>query len=257
MKKFFSVMLAIAMLFCVSFSVMATNVEFVPSITNKGAPEIVITIDDDGNLIGGIYDADGNLLSKEYEDCIVITSVSDADKSKDIPKKAKEILKDAYEELNEKGSKLSELCPELNDIVKEKFGDDYDADDLVVRDLFDVTSQCDNIDKYLNGGDNTFEITFKLPLSASEFVTAMVYVDGEWKVVPKVVNNGNGTVTVSFNEICPVAFLVPGDSIGETSVPATGDAFYSDVILWGSLMAVSLAGIVVVLVSLSRRRKKN
>ena len=70
----------------------------------------------------------------------------------------------------------------------------------------------------------------------------MVYVDGKWQPVVDTINNGDGTVTVKFDKICPVAFLVPGSGENMSTVsPTTSDA--SGIILWGSVMAVSLLAI--------------
>ena len=91
MKKIVSFMLVLITLFAFSVNVMATDVDFVPSITNKGAPQLVITRGSDGkNIAGYLYDNNGNLVSTEKDDCMVITSIFDLDKSKDIPKDAKD-----------------------------------------------------------------------------------------------------------------------------------------------------------------------
>ena len=39
-------------------------------------------------------------------------------------------------------------------------------------------------------------------------VAVFSYVDGEWIEAVSVTNNGDGTVTVVFEDICPVAFAV-------------------------------------------------
>lgn len=50
--------------------------------------------------------------------------------------------------------------------------------------------------------------TFDLGVSAEAEVAVFSYVDGEWIEAVSVTNNGDGTVTVVFEDICPVAFAV-------------------------------------------------
>lgn len=262
MKKIISMALVALMALTISFNAMA--VEFVPSVSNKGAPDIVTTPDENGDMIGQITDGDGNLISKEYTDCIIITPVKDADSSTEISDEARENLKEAFDKLNEPGANLSDLCPELKDIIKDALGNNASVDDLVIMDVFDISSNCENIDKYLNGGDNSMKVTFRLPLEGNQFVTAMVYVDGKWQTVPSVVNNGDGTVTVELNQLGAIAFLTyDGEAGGNgatgdgSTSPATGDTDFNQIILWGSVMGVSVIAIIGVLVVFTRRKKSS
>lgn len=264
MKKFISILLAMVTLLSFSFSVMAADSDFVPSITNKGAPEFAVTIDEDGKeVIGYLRQDDGTVIAIEYKDHVVITSVSDADSSDDIPEDAKKILKDVYEDLCKDDTKLSDLCPDLNDLVSSKLGDNKTADDLVIRDLFDITALCDDLKTKLPIDGIVVDFIFKVALDSDAFIAAMVYVDGTWKLVPTV-NNGDGTITCTFEDICPVAFLVPADSttdgvIIDTATDSnvtivTGKDNLTSILFYGGTMAVSL-GLIVVLCVVSRRKK--
>lgn len=265
MKKLASVLLVILTLFSFSLTVMAKDVEFVPSITNKGAPELVVTIDENGNeVIGYLRDANKKVIATEYSDHVVITSVSDAETSTEIPSEAKDLLIKVYDELSLPDTKLSDLCPELDELVKSELGNDKSADDLVIRDLFDITPLCDPLKTELPKDGNVVDFTFKVGIDANTFISAMVYVDGAWKLVPTV-NNGNGTVTCTFEDICPVAFLVPSnastpsdvviaDGAMDSNVIVTGIDNISSIILWGSVMAVSLA-LIITLCVVSRRKE--
>ena len=67
------------------------------------------------------------------------------------------------------------------------------------------------------------------------------------------INNGDGTVTCYFDSLGHVAFLVPSDA--PTDVPTTGDnSTENNIVLWVSVMAVSLCGLIVLAV-VARRRK--
>jgi hypothetical protein len=83
-------------------------------------------------------------------------------------------------------------------------------------------------------------------------VYVYTYNDADWNKVVKVTNNGDGTVTVVFEHLCPIAFCVPSDA----NVPPvqTGDAFASQMNVWLVLMAVSAAALVAMFVL--RRRAK-
>ena len=253
MKKLVSFVLVAVML--LSFSVSAMAAGFTPSVTNKGAPEIVFEIDSDGRrILGYIRDEDGNIVATCSEDCIVITSIAEAENSTKITEEEKKILQDAYNELNKTDTKLSELCPDLNDIAKDLIGNNATADNFVIRDFFDLSPQCDDLKNHLPKDGTTIDITFDCAIASGTDIVAMVYVDGKWKPVAKAVNNGNGTVTITFEEVCPVAIMVPADAQNDSYVPVTGVNTQSNALIWGSVMLVSLVSIVA-LVYISRRKK--
>ena len=251
MKKLISFIMVMAVMLVSSVSVMATEVDFVPSISNKGAPEIVVTYDENGKMVIGIlFDGRGGVVSTEYEECIVITSVNDVKNSTKIPEDAKKELLKVFEELNEDGAKLSEICPELDDIVKDELGDDWTADDLVVRDLFDITGLCEELKVELPKDGNTLELKFNLSLPKDAFITAMAYVDGKWQPIVETKNNGDGTITCVFEEICPVAFLTTGSGTA-TNTPSIDTNVNPDVVVTGDTVNRIILWSVVILMSLS------
>ncbi len=251
MKRLLATMLAIVMIFALALSTSAA--QFVPSITNKGAPELVVIDRVDGkDVVGFITGPDGTKLSTEYLECLIISSITEALQGKELPEGVKDELIKVYNEFKE-GAKISDICPALTEIVKEKWGEDKNVDDLVIKDLFDVTDYCDDIPEHLGNGA-VLDLTFDLGIGQGTFITAMVYVDGKWVPVKDCINNGDGTVTVKFTEICPVAFLVPGSGQNVDVVsPTTSDA--SGVILWSAVMILSLGAIVALVVY--RRRASN
>ncbi len=250
MKRLLAVVLSIILMLTITVSVSAA--QFVPSITNKGAPDLVVIDSIDGkDVVGFITDPDGNKISTEYIDCIIISSLTQALNDEELPEGVKEELLKVYGEFKN-GAKISELCPEIEDIVKEKWSKDKSADDLVIKDLFDITDKCDDLESKLKDGA-TLDLTFDLGIADGSFITAMVYVDGKWVPVVDCINNGDGTVTVKFDKICPVAFLVPGSGQNMDVVsPITADT--TSVILWGTVMVVALGCIIALIVF---RRKVN
>lgn len=242
MKRLLALTLAIVMMLTLTFSVSAA--QFAPSITNKGAPEFVIRENIDGkDIIGAIIGPDGKELCKENLDCFIVSSITDALSGKDLPEGVKEELIKVYNDFKN-GKKLSEVCPALREIVEEKWGADKNVDDLVIKDLFDITEDCDDVKENLKNGA-VLDLTFDLGIGSSTFITAMVYVDGKWVPVVDCINNGDGTVTVKFDQICPVAFLVPGSGQNIDVVsPTTSDA--SGIALWVGVMVIALGAIVAI-----------
>ena len=90
-----------------------------------------------------------------------------------------------------------------------------------------------------------------MDVPASAHVTVMAYVDGEWSAIKSVVNNGDGTVTCIFEDICPVAFVV--EETGNADGPLTGDAMGQNMWIWMAVMAACVAGITILL--LMKRKK--
>lgn len=257
MKKLLSVLLA-AVLVTVSLTVSVFAEGFAPSITVKPAPDVETTPDPDGKpVIGHVVDENGNILSTEYHDCIVITPVSEAKTSERIPADAAELLLDVYDEISAEGYKFSSMSEKLNGMVAADLGEGKDADDLVVRDLFDVTVLCEELETLLAVEGNVITIKFKVAVDKSTPVYVMTYTDGVWEPIVKTVNNGDGTLSCTFEHFCPVVFMVPADNAPDT--PPTGDTSVDNT-LWVTLM-IGASLLVIALVAANvhyyRRRKFN
>ena len=96
--------------------------------------------------------------------------------------------------------------------------------------------------------DADLVLTFDLDIEANKEVCVMTYKNSEWAPIKKVVNNGDGTVTCTFEHLCPVAI-----SVANTAVPSPGDGptQTGDVsVMWiyGGIATASLIGIVLLLV---------
>ena len=232
MKKFFSVLIALVICLSSAISVLAAGDEFVPSIPDKGAPDIVEIEDEDGNKhIAVIIDEDEEIVAYVNEGCLIITPVSEAEESKDIPEDAKKQLLDLYE-----GLKDGTIT-----IPYELVSSDIDPDKMVIRDLFDASWLCEDHPKLLAEEGNVIEIIFDLGVKASTNVVALVYNGGEWTPAVKTVNNNDGTVTVTLEHLGAITFSVLESSYDDPA--KLGDD--SNVILWGVLLAASAAGLVV------------
>lgn len=224
MRKFISLMVALLVCLSLACPAFAAGTTFVPSITYKDEPDIE-DVEMDNENVGG---------------CLVVSSISDAkNKSTDIYQEDRDLLLDVYDQLEDGSMKLP----------LEK--------DYVIRELVDVSfkkTTCVEGEhghkEWLAQDGNTISVTFDLGVARGTEVVVLVYIDGEWKPIESVVNNGDGTVTCVFEDICPVAFCVESD---KPDVPAqTGDTMGQNLILWVVLMVASLAAIVVLM---ARRRK--
>lgn len=243
MKKMISLLLVAVL--CIGLVCPVFADEFVPSITDKDAPDIVPVPDGEGkSCIGPLMNEDDEIIGYAYDDCLVITPISEANTSTRIPEDSKDILLDVY-------GKLSDGTMNL---PYEKFNDNLDPSTMVIRDLFDASWLCGKDSGFTDHPDhpsilavpgNTLTITFNIGVPKNATVYVMTYINGVWEPIESCTNNGDGTVTCVFEDICPIAF-----SIGSqyTNPPAqTGDN--SMIFLWITLLAVatlSLAALIVV-----------
>ena len=249
MKKIVTGFLTLVL--CLSVGCPVFAADFVESIGYKPAPEIV-PINDEEDIIGYIIDDEGTQISVEHGKCIVITPVSKADSSQEIPAKEKETLLKEYDEFATGKKKLSDVKG-LDEAAKKVMGEDKTADDFVIRDFFDASIICADKEKLEKEG-TTLDLTFNIGVAKNTPVVAMVFVDGEWKLVENAVNNGDGTITCTFEKLCPVAFLVPGETIqpGASTTPTTGDN--ANIVVWSAVAAISL-GLIIALVIIYRSKK--
>lgn len=237
MKKFICFITAVMLCISLASFAFAAEVEFVPSISYKGAPDIVEITDDEGNpAIGTIVDANGEITGYVPVDHLLITPLAEAETSTKIPADARDELLFVYDEM-EKGN------------MKLPYGKDVDASKMIVRDLYDVSWICNDGHKEMVAQPGiTVTLTFNIGIPANTDVVVMTYINNTWSEIVSVKNNGDGTITCVFEDFCPVAISVPVPGQGGSS--DTGDK--SNIMLWAVLLGVS-ATAVVVLVALRRR----
>lgn len=237
MKRVISLLIVLALSLSLAIPVLATD--FVPSITGKGAPDIALVVDENGNKVQGeIVDANGNVIDYLTEKCLVVTPISKAETSQEIPDAAEELLLSVYKQLKDGTMKLS----------VEKYNQGLTADDMVIRDLFDVSWLCEEHPEIVEPAGVYVRLTFNLGISKNTDIYCMSYKHGDWQVIPTV-NNGDGTVTCTFEDFCPVAFAVKSGT--DTPPSQTGDD--ANLGLWIGLMSVSVVALAAVIL-FSRRK---
>ena len=238
-------LLAVLML-CVSIAAPAYAAEdvFVPSITVKDSPEIVIFSDPHGRYVmGTIVDEEGNIIDYVQQDCLVITPVSKANTSDRIPEAARDMLISVYDKLVAGTMK----------IPYEKVSADLNSSNMVIRELIDISWLCEDHPAAVAAKEITVSLTFDLGVRADEDVVVMTYKNNEWNPIAEVVNNGDGTVTCVFDDFCPVSFSVSKDA--GTNYPQTGDSM--NITLWGTLLAVSFVAITAMFIFYRKSAKEN
>lgn len=228
MKKILCLIIALLVCAAVAAPAVAAENNFVPSISYKDGPEV--------------EEAEQN--GEDVTDCIVVTSIPEArEQSTDIYQEDRDLLIEVYEALSDGTMELP-------------LDHDY-----VIRDLVDVSyvvTDCVEADhghrEWLAQEDTTISVLFDLGIPQGVEVVVMTYIDGVWEPVESVVNNGDGTLTCVFEDICPVVFCV--EEGYDYKPPKTGDEFGRQLPLWIGLMAASLAAIVVLIV-LYRKKDKH
>ena len=233
MKRFFAIITAVMMCAALLVPAMAAQ-EFTPSVTNKPAPEIVPVQGEDGKIhIGKIIDGNGEVIGYVDEGCLIITPVSEVDSSVDIPEASRIILKDVYAKLLD-GSMT---------IPYEKHNANLDASKMVIRDLFDATFVCTECPAMLEPEGVVLELIFDLNVEPGVDVYTMTYKNDQWDPIVSTVNNGDSTVTTTFEKLCPVEFSI---STATNPPSVTGDQ--GNTSLWAIIAIGSLAAIVVLTV---------
>lgn len=244
MKRTISFLIALVLSLTLAVPVFAD--EFVPSITEKDAPVIVPILDNEGReAIGALVDENGDIVGYLYEDCLLVTPVSQAATSELIPDDAKDMLLSVYNQLVDGSMSLP----------YEKHNANIDPSTMVIKDLFDVSWLCSDeeivtdpehpeCEEIVEKPNITVRLIFDLNVASNAKVFCMSYKDNAWNPIISCVNNGDGTVTAEFHDFCPVAFSV-GDTFVNDQAP-TGDE--SKIDIWLIVLAVSVVALGAVLV---------
>lgn len=250
MKKVIAIFTVVILV--LSLGTTAFAAQIIPSVEEKDAPVVVAPADKtQADTAAVIVDTDYKVIKEVSATKLIVTGVANADTSTEIPAESKADLKAAYTQLSNAKTKLSVIIPAMNDIVKKALGNGKNADNLIVRDLFDVSLVCEESNKLLLDEEHRLVVTFNIGVKKDQFVTAMKYntTTDAWETIYKVTNNGDGTVTCEFDHLCPIAFLVEGGDAAQT-----GDDSVS-LYVWVAIAAVA-AGLIVVLFVIKNKKEK-
>ena len=181
------------------FTVTPENKELVTIETEEGT---------DREIAGRLVDENGEVLSVTYQDCVIITPVEKVGDSFYITSEEKAVMKEFHDSIQNGEFSFTQESPELEALVKEKLGEDATADGLSLLDMIDVKVICHELTEYLPPEKTTVTLTFAVGVDANVEVFVVTYKNDKIILAENVVNNGDGTVTATFENFCPVAFLI-------------------------------------------------
>ncbi len=243
MKKVVTVL--VVLLLCISLMApaFAAGEDFVRSISYKDGPQTVpVTTVEDQTVVAVLVEQ-GVEDEHVFDEHLVVTPISAVDEATEIPEETRETLKKVYEDLS-KGSM---------EIPFEKYGENAPKAP-VIRDIFDVTLTHDDHHDRLSEEEVQLKMTFRLGVEADVTVYALSYRNNQWDPAGDVTNNGDGTVTVLFDHLCPVVFAVEEDTLHESQLPEEKED--SNLLLWVILLVVCVVCIVALSVVTSKKKKK-
>lgn len=230
-----------AMLLCMALvgPAYATEDAFVPSIAYKPNPEIIPVTGEDGQEhFGVVKDEAGSVVGYIDDGCLEVTPIAYVwDEDQEVPADVERLLVFVYDGLNS----------EEMELPYEKLGADVDAANMVIRDLFDARWRCTEHPEMLAPDGVVMELTFDLGIFPDVQIFAMTYDEEtkEWSPIVNVVNNGDGTVTCTFEHLCAIAFSMTvapvASAVEEVAVP-------SNVLLWIIVLAVAAIAAVALIV---------
>ena len=239
MRKIICLLVALVVCLSIAAPVFATETSgFVPSITYKPEPDIVPVKDENGEEhLGVIRDKDGQIVDYVDHGCFRITPIAHVwDPEIEVPDYIEDLLLYVYEGLNDDSLKIN------YDI----FNANLDPSQMVIRDLFDIRWFCEEHLAMHLKEDNTIDLIFDLGVVADAeiFVASFDENSKEWSPIVKTVNNGDGTVTCTFQHFCAISFSMP---LANTA--ATADAANSTNLLpWILILLLAVVAFVVIII---------
>ena len=252
MRKVICMMIAIVLCLGLVAPTYASEAGFVPSITYKPIPTIVSVADENGNEFAGVIrNEQGEIVDYIEHSCISIVPVAHIwEEGIEVPETIADLLLYVYNELKA-GTKK---------IPYEKHEADLDPANMVIRDLFDVQWTCEEHPSMIEAEGVTLDITFDLGVVADAQIFVMTYDEAakEWNPIVKTVNNGDGTVTCTFEHLCVVELSMltaPVAPAASTAAPAEDAQEPANLLPWIIALGLAVVAFVVVLV-VSKNKKK-
>jgi len=237
--------LVMTMIICISLVVSAAaSANFVPSITAKPAPEVVVPpAANTGKTESGteapeeqsqyqivIKDEEESVVSSSKTAYLIVTPVSvvmnkqtetqpvetkpgETQPEETLPEETQpelseersEALKEAYETLSAKNVVLTEVVDGLEEVVAEQKAD---ASKLVVKDLFDIRLSEEDFEADLEVEGHTIDVAFKADIQKGQTVFVAVFKDGKWIMAKKVIVGEDGIITATLECLGTVAIIV-------------------------------------------------
>lgn len=243
MKKF-AMFLSVLLIAVTLAAPASAAVNFTPSVEQKPAPTVDTVTDSNGNEVSAIIrDQNGEEVHGVSIDSgeLIVTPISQASQA---AQAISEMLTNAYEQIQQANT-IADLVPTIGDFLQ-TIGSASQVDDLVVRDVFDV-SLTGTAAEYLAQEGNNITLRFDVDISPSATLIVLHNYEGSnWEIIPddRVVQNADGTVDVTFDSLSPIAFVVDSTET-DTSASADANAPTSPQTGDSSLPPVAGAGLIV------------
>ena len=212
MKRLAALVAALLVSTCMAASVSAAN--FTPSVVGKDAPTVTTVVTKDGKEAAAIiYDKDGNEVGSVSVGNLVVTPVSKATDASSPEAAAR--LAEAYQQV-QAAKTLTDLAPEVGTVLMQMPGN-VSADNMVVRDLFDVSVDEDT--QALLDAGNSVTVTMQANIAEGKTLVVLQYVNGVWTVIDPayVVINADGTVSITLATAGTLAFATESDDSGSSA----------------------------------------
>lgn len=274
-KKLFSVLVIILLIPCLSFATFATTV-FTPSVEAKDAPPIV----SQNGVFAVLLDKDGSIVSQiKDKSRIIITPMS---QSASADTDVRESLTKTFQRLK-KADSLANLMPGIDNTLN-KLHPGFSVSNLVARDLFNISVRGNTPISETNQLRITLYLGIfgsnALPASASAsptiknlmisqkpsarnltsgqtpksdiVIAAFCDDDKNWPVIDpsKVVNNGDGTVTLTLSQTGTLLIMVEGTG---STVPAMSSGL--DYRFVAAITAVCVAALTAFAISFDNKQR--
>ena len=244
MRKIVCLFIALVMCLSIAVPALAADTGFVPSITYKPDPEIITVKDEKGeDAVAVIRNDKGEVVDYVDHGCFKITPIAHIwDEEIEVPEYIEKLLTGVYDGLNDGTLTIN----------YDAFNSNLKASDMVIRDLFDIRWYCDEHRALLEQEGNTLDIIFDLGVvsEAQIFVATFDENTKEWSPIVKTVNNGDGTVTCTFEHLCAISFSMP---MATGSVPAEP---ISSMPIWPFILILVLAIAAIIIIVASKKNKK-
>lgn len=188
----------------VSAAVLSVQGTTLPTVTLNNAEKSYYT------------DADGNKVALTANDVVMTSNAN----YQNLSAEDVQTYLDALDKLD------ADYQTKMIDYIQNSLGDPS-VTGVVVKEIFDVNLSDDIAEQaFANGGK--LALTFEGTYQADDAVVITVYnkETGEWDIIPEedLTINDDGSLTVLFSHLCPVAFVVPEtDSTTASSTVKTSD----------------------------------
>lgn len=216
----------------------------VPGGDNQTPPHPVLVPSGsvDGTDVWGVIREGDKVIDYIDHGCLRITPLADLfDDTKEVPDVIRELLLFVRDGLQDESIVLP----------YEKFDAGLKNENMAVRDIYDIRWACEEHKGALDEPGVVIDLTFDMGFDADEEVYVLCYDEAgnDWSPIVKTVNNGDGTITCTFEHFCAFTFSV-------VAVSQEADVSGSNSMIWlAAAAAVVVVGAVVIVLKNKKKEE--